>query len=268
MNESLKQTIRRVVPAWILDPVIERHFRVRWGGNFSTWTDARAASRGYDAADILERVVGATRRVREGEAAYERDGVAFGRPTPDRLVVETLTRAARCKGGPVSVLDFGGSLGSVYWQNRRAWDADVVRRWCVVEQPHFVAAGKREFENEQLAFFSTVEDVWAMERPDVLLLSGVLQYLEAPHVRLEELLRKSFRTVAILRMGFVEGSVDRLTVQKVPRSIYGGSYPCWFFSRERMLAHFGGYTLAAEVAGDEGACDGVEFKHLVWERTP
>ncbi len=268
MNEALKRVVRSIVPTRILEPVIGRYFRVRWSGDFGAWAEARAASRGYEADGILERVVAATRRVRDGEAAYERDGVTFAQASPDRLLIEMLRRASKRQGGPVGVLDFGGSLGSVYWQNRQEWGAGTVRRWGVVEQAQFVKVGRREFESAQLRFFETVEAAVAAESPEVLLLSGVLQYLEAPHAQLRELLKRRFAAVAVMRTGFVQRPTDRLAVQQVPRSIYAGSYPCWFFDRKRLMAHFTDYELVAEADADEGRCEGVEFKHLLFELVP
>src|SRR6187431_804796 len=48
-------------------------------GNYQSWDEARRASVGYDAPAILEKVRVATLKVISGEAACERDSVAFDR---------------------------------------------------------------------------------------------------------------------------------------------------------------------------------------------
>jgi hypothetical protein len=42
------------------------------------------------------------------------------------------------------------------------------------------------------------------------------------------------------RLSIIEGERNRLTKQKVPAEIYQASYPCWFFSEERILEIFRG----------------------------
>jgi hypothetical protein len=43
-------------------------------------SEAAARSTGYDAAAIFEKTREATRKVRNGEAAFERDSVTFDKP--------------------------------------------------------------------------------------------------------------------------------------------------------------------------------------------
>ena len=53
-------------------------------GDFATWAEASAASGGYDDAAIVARVWRATRAVRDGRGAFERDGVVFAQAEPER----------------------------------------------------------------------------------------------------------------------------------------------------------------------------------------
>ena len=58
------------------------------------------------------------------------------------------------------------------------------------------------------------------------------------------------------------GRPDRLAVQRVPPEIYPASYPVWFFSRERLLAHFAGrYGIVREFASEAiWRVDGSEYR--------
>ena len=60
-------------------------------------------------------------------------------------------------GGVLSVLDFGGSLGSTYYQNKKFLDSLDDVSWNIVEQKHFVDAGKEDFEDERLRFSYDIE---------------------------------------------------------------------------------------------------------------
>lgn len=236
-------------------------------GDFASWSEAVRHSRGYDDTSILDRVIAATRLVRDGAAAFERDGVAFAEAATNHALLDGL-KAAVPAGGRLSVLDFGGAIGSVYWQHRAWLDTLAEVRWSVVEQAHFVQAGRAEFADNRLRFYGSIEECIAHERPAVLLLSGVLPYLPEPHVLLASVSRLGFDHILIDRTGIVGRPADRLTVQKVPRSLYKASYPCWFFNRERLLAHFlPQYELLREYGTEDGVDAGFVFKGFQFRRT-
>lgn len=222
---------------------------VSFAGDYASWDAAARASTGYDAREILSKTMTAARKVRDGAAAFERDSVTFDTPSPPFPLLAALLRAAAAENR-LSVVDFGGALGSSYHQCRRFLDTIGRVRWNVVEQPHYVEAGRAEFANAELRFFRSVEDCLAVEpvRPNVLLFSSVLQYLPAPYETLEGLLRHRIPHVVVDRTAFVGGDRERLTVQTVPPSIYEASYPAWFLCERRLVGAFerGGYGLVAD----------------------
>lgn len=266
----MKHLLRRLARALLPEPwwqlLQRRYCRVRWTGDYSSWAEARAASGGYDAPRILERVRAAASLVRAGGGAYERDGVVFAAPDSDPLLLDCLNRAARSRPGGLNVLDFGGSLGSTYWQHRSQLEALGSVIWRVVEQPAFAEVGAREFAEGGLRFFPSVAAACAEAPPDVVLLCSVLPYLESPHLLLAELVARRAPWILIGRTGLVDGPADRLTIQHVPRTIYPASYPCWFVSRARLLAHFSdSYILRREERTADGHDTGFTFWNLVFE---
>lgn len=193
------------------------------------------ASSGYSSCIILEKVIQASRAVRDGRALWERDTVLFHEPAANEPLLRALRDAANSVGGRLSVVDFGGALGSAWWQHR-PWLKDLNEvRWSVVEQPALVAAGQREFTVGPLRFYQSLAECHAFEAPTVLLLSSVLPYLENPRALLREISNYALRDVIIDRTGFVSRGRDRLTVQRVPPAIYDATYPCWFFDRATFL---------------------------------
>lgn len=56
-----------------------------------------------------------------------------------------------------------------------------------MEQAHFVAAGRENIEDERLAFYPTIAECVAAEKPNVVLFSSVLQCSEKPNAALGEL---------------------------------------------------------------------------------
>jgi putative methyltransferase (TIGR04325 family) len=135
------------------------------------------------------------------------------------------------------VLDFGGSLGSSYFQNRKFLEGLQSVRWSVVEQSHFVEAGRDHIQDERLTFYPTVAECVRAEKPNVVLLSSVLQYLEDPYVILDELMRSCAETILVNRTSFHDGENDLIGVQKVGEAIYPASYPFWILSKQNFLNH-------------------------------
>jgi putative methyltransferase (TIGR04325 family) len=135
-------------------------------------------SSGYDNASILERVAAATREVVAGRATYERDSVLFFRPEFRFPVVAALLHEGLLGNGCLDVVDFGGALGSAYWQSRPFLKSIPRVNWRVVEQPHFVALGCSEFANEQLTFHGSIAEASAGCNRGLTLLGGVLRYVQ------------------------------------------------------------------------------------------
>jgi putative methyltransferase (TIGR04325 family) len=98
--------------------------------------------------------------------------------------------------------------------------------------------------------------------------AGVLQYLEQPHVWLEEVIDAGFQTILLDRTALTDGQHDRLTIQRVGSSIYPASYPAWFFARARLLEAFrGSYELVEEFdAIDRANLSGTRYKGFLFER--
>jgi len=207
-------------------------------GDLHSWNEASSASTGYDQSIILEKTKTALLKIKNGEAVYERDSVLFDRIQYSWPVLSGLLLAAASDNGKLDVLDFGGSLGSSYFQNRHFLSSVGTVRWNIIEQPDHVAAGRAHFENDDLKFYTSIVDCLMETQPNVALLSSVLQYLEHPYVVLDQIQNISCDVVIIDRTPFWNGPEDRLCVQTVPPDIYPASYPSWIFSRKRFYDHF------------------------------
>jgi putative methyltransferase (TIGR04325 family) len=258
MNSSNQSALRRWVRDWFPPPLRRwaRSFSsrsLRLQGVFPSWQDALRHTSGYDSELILEKVREAALKVKAGEASFERDSVLFACPQCNFPVVAGLLRAAVESRGRLSVLDFGGSLGSSYFQCRPFLGKLAQLRWSVVEQPRFVACGKELFQSEELRFYDSIADCLQREAPQVILFSSVLQYLEAPFAVLQQVRPETFPYVVVDRTFFTSGSADVLTVQLVPRDIYPASYPAWIFSLQKFRRALSPpYEVLAEFDSPEG----------------
>lgn len=232
----VREGLRDLVPPLALRAYHKwRGQSLRFGGSPLDWAEAERMSSGYSEAAILERVRTATRAVVAGEAAYERDSVLFDEPDYPFALITALLRAAASADMRLDVIDFGGSLGSTYRQCRPLLDAVQHLQWHVVEQPHFVEAGRQEFETDELHFWRFPSDIPPPRGTRLILLSGVLQYLEKPFEILADLSTLPAKHLVIDRLPIVATRNDRLVIQTVPARIYSASYPCRLFVKQNLL---------------------------------
>jgi putative methyltransferase (TIGR04325 family) len=201
-------------------------------GKYADWSTAAPYSSGYDSNLIIEKCTNSLMKVKNGEAVYERDSVIFDKIQYNWSLLAVLQKAAIESKSMLVVLDFGGSLGSTYFQNREFLSGLKSNIWCIIEQSHFVDVGKRYFENEQLKFFYNVEECVEKYKPTVVLLSSVLQYLEDPYYWINKFVKLKVPYIIIDRTAFVGEKDDYISIQNVP--LYNARLAHWFFSKDKL----------------------------------
>jgi putative methyltransferase (TIGR04325 family) len=263
--------MRRALNRWLGRILPPDRGSIRFTGNYKSWEDALKDSTGYSAPEILEKTRAAVLKVRSGQAEFERDSVAFDRPQYEFPLLAGLLRVAAADGR-LSVLDFGGSLGSSYFQSRKFLSIVKDLHWNVVDQPAQVACGQKEFATPQLRFYPSIADCLAEQQPNVVLLSNLIQYLPRPYSFLEEITRLKIPCFIVERIPFSCAGRDRLTVQHVPASIYNASYPAWFLSEPAFRGILeNNYDLVCEYpAGEAFHFEGSEivFKNFQYQLKP
>jgi putative methyltransferase (TIGR04325 family) len=209
-----------------------------WFNNYSNWIEAKQDCSGYNEENILNKVKESLLKVKNNEAVYERDSVLFkNKQYSERLLIGLLYIAAK-NNYMLNVLDFGGSLGSTYFQNREILAHLKSLKWNIVEQDNFVLEGKKSFENDELKFYSNLKDCIYENSIDVIILSSVLQYLDNPYLFIKELQKFNIKNIIIDRTSFIKGQNERICKQIVPERIYKASYPIHFFIESNFIRIF------------------------------
>lgn len=264
----MKQFIKSLIPSILLNVLKKiRTNKYGWKGNYSTWEEVQSLSVGYDSDKILRIVKESLLRVKNGEVVYERDSVIFDKVQYSWSLLAGLMYASSKSGGGLKVCDFGGSLGSTYYQNKKFLDRLDDVSWNVVEQKHFVDVGKKEFEDDRLKFYHTVTEAIEKSKSNILVLSSVLQYIEKPYELLDEILESDFEYILIDRTPFSKNE-ERITLQIVSPSIYEASYPCRFFDKSKFLNYFNSenFELIEEFDALDGENDEYIFQGFILEK--
>ncbi len=241
--------IKKLLPSFVLK--LFRLFLLKkenvevWSGNYKSWEDAKAECTGYNDELILEKCKESLLKVKNGDAVYERDSVLFDKIQYSWGLLAGLQKVAIENKGKLSVIDFGGSLGSTYYQNINFLSTTDVS-WSIIEQENFVKCGIENFQDNQLKFYYSIVDCLKVESPNVIVLSSVLQYLDKPCEWIDKFLLVGTPYIILDRTSFIESESELLTIQNVPSSIYKASYPAWFFNKKKLIERFVGYELLAE----------------------
>ena len=209
-----------------------------WSGNYASWKDAENESIGYSAPNIAEQVKQTLLVTKDSSDVYELDGrIMRGTPWSAIKLLKCIKKSAI--GKSINVIDFGGSLGTTYYQLKGFLKGYNVR-WNVIEQEHFVEIGKETFQNDVLKFYNNVEDCLKDTKPNCFIASGSLTYIENPYDLLYSLKQYRFDWLILDRVSVIKGDIDRITIQIIPPSIYEAIYPCWFLSQNKLLEQING----------------------------
>ncbi|MFT3934703.1 MAG: methyltransferase, TIGR04325 family [Chitinophagaceae bacterium] len=213
-----------------------KYYRYGWKGNFSSWQQAINLCGGYNKENILNKIKSTTLKVKSGEAVYERDGMLSDEIEYSWPLLTHMLQVAVQNNNQLSLIDFGGSLGTSYFQNRHYLNHLKEIKWSVVEQDAFVSVGKNEIAEGPLSFFYTIEDaIKENGLHQILLLSCVLPYLEKPFEFLALITKKKIPYIIIENTYFNPVAGNRLTIQKVPPVYYEASYPAWFLDYDQVI---------------------------------
>lgn len=221
-----------------------------FSGPYANWQKALQTATGYEDSVVLEKVRNATLEVKNNAKLFVRDGVVFSEPQYSFPLLAALSKIALGNEKSITVLDFGGGLGTSYFSLKN-FCKDIKVKWYIVEQAAYVNCGNELFRNEELSFYHTLEEI--SELPEVVLLSGVLQYIEKPYQLLANLTERKVKHIIVDRTLFDNAQQDLLLIEHVPKHIYDGCYPCWLFSYSKMMDYFrSNYQVVYEFSAIEG----------------
>ena len=228
-----------------------KHSAVQYTGCYDSWDSAREKSTGYGTDNILNKVEESILIVKEGKANYERDGVLFYEKKYNYPLMLHICGIAKEYNNIFNVIDWGGSLGSTYFQNRKLIeDLNIIYQWTVVEQEHFVTFGKAKLCDEHLNFEYNLQTVKNIEKYNCILLGSVLQYIDFADELLEQVVKLEIPYIIIERTPF--GNKDYYVIEKVRQPIYDATYPLHVIDQKNLFTFLNdhGYDVLDEWKSD------------------
>lgn len=221
------------------------HFFKYYSGPYKTWKIAQRKSTGYNHKFIIGKVRKAALRAKNSKTQFEIDSIIFKKPYRDIHFKNILLNLAKKKNS-IKILDFGGSLGSTYYRYKDIFSSQKKIKWFIIEQKAFVKIGKKEFQDKKLNFYYSLEEFIKKNKKqkiDIFLLSSSLQYIRdyKKIINRAKGLKPDYLIILKTPMNKIEN--DAIYVEKVPKKIYGSSYPSWVFSKKRLINFFSNYKL-------------------------
>ena len=202
-------------------------------GNFNSWKEAIRYSKGYSDSIILKKTIQSVKKVIAKEAKYERDSFLFYSEKYDKILLSRLNSIKKKKNRKINVCDFGGSLGSLYFQHKKFFTFNFVD-WNILEQINYVKYAKKNIKINNLHFYDDLNLLLRKKKIDIVLFSSSLQYLENPYFVLSKFIQKRIPDIIIHRSPFTDG-VDVIKIQNIPKHIYKSSYPIRILSIRKVI---------------------------------
>ena len=243
---------------------------IKLSGHYENWDDAMAQCKGYDQSIIFEKTLASALQVKNGNKPFERDSVLFDRIVYSWPILASLNWAAAQDSGKLRVLDFGGALGTSYFQNRKFIDHLSEVCWHIVEQPKLAELGNKHLKDNFLSFSSNIEDGFRFSSPNFVLLSSVLQYIDDPFDVIANLANRDVSVIALDRTPLLnEDQKTFIQKQSVPSQIYSASYPCYLFNENEIISAFTkyGYQLVESFHSLDKLSTKATWKGMIFKKT-
>lgn len=235
MQNKFKRAAKELLPEFALGWIRARN--ATWRGDYPSWESVNQECSGYSDPSILKKTDAAMQLVVEGRAAYSRDSVVFDHIEYSWPLLAGLLWSHSIQK-KLRVLDFGGSLGSTYYQNKK-FLAQLDHTWSIIDQGEVAKLGKSKYQTSTLKFYESIDECVKSESINTLLISSTLQYLDEPIGFLTtQLNAHRFPVVLLDRLSIIDSNKNRITKQTVNESIYKATLPCWFFSEQKIFEVF------------------------------
>ena len=215
-------------------------FKLNYGfvGVYESFESALSNSKGYSDEIIFEKLKKSALKFLKGNYSFERDTVLFKKNEYNHPILQSLILTKK-NDKEINICDYGGSLGSLYFQNNSAIKMKI--KWSVIDLKNVVLFGKTNMTTDSLNFFHSVKKMYKVRSPNTLLMSGFIQYVNNPFIKVLSIIRDGrFDYIILDRVYFLSDSNLKtfISIQYASPKIYDSSYPCYLFNYKSFVNEF------------------------------
>jgi putative methyltransferase (TIGR04325 family) len=117
-------------------------------GPYLSWQDAVTASDGWDAPEIMDKTLDVSLRLRDGDIAFQQDTIVHDRIIYSETILAFIAMIAGRNCGRIDIVDFAGSLGTNFMQNKKILEPFIKEAkcsWKIIERKIVVDLGREHF---------------------------------------------------------------------------------------------------------------------------
>jgi putative methyltransferase (TIGR04325 family) len=257
-----KKIIKFFIPRYFLNQInilLKRNIKIK--GSYRDWNKAILNSGTFQNNNIYLNSKKSFVKVLNGEAIFERDSVIFKEKKLNKPFIQLLEKTRNTKKNKfLKVLDFGGSFGSTYFQNKYFLSNEQNYQWDIIEQIKVVNFANKSLKINNLTFQKSLDLYLKNNKPDIVLFSSVIHYLEFPFDIIKKLIKKKIKYFLILKTPFFKNDTD-IRIQINPKYIYKADYPIRIFNEKLFKYFFINYNYKlTKLNWDTQEIDGINFK--------
>jgi putative methyltransferase (TIGR04325 family) len=238
--------------------------KIKLSGRYKSWEEALKFSRGYDDSKIFEKTTKSLECILSKKAKFERDSYLFYTEKYDETLLSILNKIKKKIRKKIKLCDFGGSLGSLYFQHRALFNYNFID-WNIIEQKHFVKYANNKIKIKNLHFYDNLNFL-IKKKINAVLFSSSLQYLEYPYQILDKMIKQKIPNIIIHRSPFTKNN-EIIKIQHVPKHIYDTSYPIRILNINKICNKFknAGYEINSKFKLKE-EIDGYFYETFYFEK--
>jgi putative methyltransferase (TIGR04325 family) len=204
----MKKFAREIIPPFILKTV---KYLLRFQRTYISYNEALkncSNPNGYQDDELVRVLVEETK---EYLITLDKDPIKLD----DQTTVYTLIPFTfLCSRKVINVLDIGGGCGMHFYPLKKVFSNKFKFNWHVVETNALSQAAK-VLENDELKFFDNISKaVNSLERIDLIISSGAIQYFEDPRQVLKEIVEVGAEYILLLRLSLSTSNRDIISVQR------------------------------------------------------
>lgn len=226
----IKKKIKKYLPNYLIK-IYHRYFTIKFIYGYKSFKHAKQnCGDGFDSNLIINKIYKAAILV-PNKKNYERDGVNFDEIQYSWPLLSSILLAIN--NNKLNVLDFGGSFGTTFYQNRKFLKHVKKIKWNIVEQEKIVDIAKNK---NFMHFYKKIDDL--KTKLDIALFCCSLCYLENPYDVLKNVINIKPNFIAVDRTPFTKKKEDLFAIQIVNKKIYKARLPMVIFSLDKFLNFF------------------------------